>query len=256
MTDIAVFNYSDTEVRTVVRDGEPWFVAADLPGKAQYGGYVYAAGFSHGVVKVGSTTNPSARISTHAQAGSAFGHRVEHVWVSPLHDGHTSTERQLIAIAAELSDGRLKQEWFSGVALKDLVRLAEQRLVFPAVDVAAYEARGQLLRERITEFWNETPRPRGLPGHVADFFGRDGDGYRVNDLGESGFASHGDLLDVVAKLTAASGMSHDEVMDMDWIDQVELIAMNYVRSEALRMRTWAITTGRADVLLKLRDVAA
>lgn len=30
MTDIAVFNYSNTEIRTVVRDGEPWFVAADV----------------------------------------------------------------------------------------------------------------------------------------------------------------------------------------------------------------------------------
>lgn len=30
MTDLAVFTYSDTEIRTVVRDGEPWFVAADV----------------------------------------------------------------------------------------------------------------------------------------------------------------------------------------------------------------------------------
>lgn len=29
-TDIAVFSYSDTEIRTVLRDGEPWFVAADV----------------------------------------------------------------------------------------------------------------------------------------------------------------------------------------------------------------------------------
>lgn len=30
MTGLAVFTYSDLEVRTVVRDGEPWFVAADV----------------------------------------------------------------------------------------------------------------------------------------------------------------------------------------------------------------------------------
>jgi prophage antirepressor-like protein len=30
MTDIAVFNYSDLEVRTVLVDGEPWFVARDI----------------------------------------------------------------------------------------------------------------------------------------------------------------------------------------------------------------------------------
>jgi anti-repressor protein len=30
MTELAVFSYSNIEVRTVVRDGEPWFVAADV----------------------------------------------------------------------------------------------------------------------------------------------------------------------------------------------------------------------------------
>jgi prophage antirepressor-like protein len=30
MTDIAVFNYSDVEIRTVVIEGQPWFVAADV----------------------------------------------------------------------------------------------------------------------------------------------------------------------------------------------------------------------------------
>jgi len=30
MTDLAVFTYSDLQVRTVVRDGEPWFVAVDV----------------------------------------------------------------------------------------------------------------------------------------------------------------------------------------------------------------------------------
>lgn len=30
MTDLTVFSYSNIEIRTVVRDGEPWFVAADV----------------------------------------------------------------------------------------------------------------------------------------------------------------------------------------------------------------------------------
>lgn len=30
MNELAVFSYSDIEIRTVVRDGEPWFVAADV----------------------------------------------------------------------------------------------------------------------------------------------------------------------------------------------------------------------------------
>lgn len=30
MNELAVFSYSGTDVRTVVRDGEPWFVAADI----------------------------------------------------------------------------------------------------------------------------------------------------------------------------------------------------------------------------------
>lgn len=30
MNDLAIFNYQDTEVRTVVQNGEPWFVLADL----------------------------------------------------------------------------------------------------------------------------------------------------------------------------------------------------------------------------------
>lgn len=30
MNDLAVFSYADTEIRTVVRAGEPWFVAADV----------------------------------------------------------------------------------------------------------------------------------------------------------------------------------------------------------------------------------
>lgn len=38
MSAVAVFNYSDTEVRTVLVDHEPWFVAADITSVLGYGG--------------------------------------------------------------------------------------------------------------------------------------------------------------------------------------------------------------------------
>ena len=38
MTDLSIFNYADTEIRTVVLGGEPWFVAADVTTVLGYGG--------------------------------------------------------------------------------------------------------------------------------------------------------------------------------------------------------------------------
>ena len=30
MNDLKIFNYQNNEIRTVIKDGEPWFVAKDI----------------------------------------------------------------------------------------------------------------------------------------------------------------------------------------------------------------------------------
>lgn len=60
-----LFNYEGKELRIVVKDGEPWFVASDVcdvPGKAKndWLGYVYVIEYGEGV-KIGHSTNLQAR---------------------------------------------------------------------------------------------------------------------------------------------------------------------------------------------------
>ena len=70
MTNLQVFDNSQFgQVRSMLRDGEPWFVAADVcedvpeRGSTPYHGYVYAIEYGHGV-KIGCTTKLKSRIKS------------------------------------------------------------------------------------------------------------------------------------------------------------------------------------------------
>lgn len=226
-----------------------------LPGKAPYGGFVYVISFNEGVVKVGSTSNPAVRIATHLGNAAPFVGGFADVWVSPLHDDYRATEKELIALALGMSTGQTRQEWFVGVAMSALVGQAEQHLSFPVVDLEAHKRREEAARESMSRMWKSAPgRQRTLQDCIADYFGRDGDGYRRSPEVEE-FTSYEQLMEMVISLAKASHMAIDDVMAMDRIDLVELLVTGYVQAEALRMRAWASNGGQSSILRSLQDVA-
>lgn len=96
-----------------------------LPGKAPAGGYVYAALYSVGVMKVGRTKQPRQRFSVHKQIGEAFGATITRVWLSPLHLDYNTTEQQVLDQAEHLCTSIYLSEYFRGVDFDELTSFAE-----------------------------------------------------------------------------------------------------------------------------------
>ena len=72
---------------------------ADLPEhRRSYGrdGYVYVLEFSTGIVKVGKTRNPRARIATHIEDARKFGASIKCLWLSVQHENYSDNERAVL----------------------------------------------------------------------------------------------------------------------------------------------------------------
>ncbi|AEV86672.1 hypothetical protein ACWT_5655 [Actinoplanes sp. SE50] len=88
-------------------------------------GFLYAIKFSNGVIKVGSTRTPQARLRTHAGEAAGFGHQVLDQWLSDEHDGYQSTEQTLIAQMTFLACQRHRREYFQHVNWDQVLRVAK-----------------------------------------------------------------------------------------------------------------------------------
>jgi hypothetical protein len=77
-------------------------------------GYIYAIEFSMGVVKVGCTNNPWARVWQHGQAVAHFGGTITRAWFSAAHRDWRGNERTLLETAAETGDRVNGSEYFRG----------------------------------------------------------------------------------------------------------------------------------------------
>jgi len=64
-----------------------------------YDGYVYVLEFSTGIVKIGKTRNPRARIATHVEDAKKFGATVDQLWLSEWHENYSDNERALLPLA-------------------------------------------------------------------------------------------------------------------------------------------------------------
>lgn len=61
-----------------------------------YDGYVYVLEFSTGIVKIGKTRNPRARIATHVEDAKKFGATVDQLWLSEWHENYSDNEQALL----------------------------------------------------------------------------------------------------------------------------------------------------------------
>ena len=120
---------------------------AALPGRADKGGYVYAIQFSNGIVKVGSTRNPHARITTHRGDASRFGLTVTEVWLSSNHDTYLRSEQVLIEIASSLTPDRNGREYFPNLDVSAVLTTARDRGIrFPNRGAEAQRAKAAARR--------------------------------------------------------------------------------------------------------------
>jgi hypothetical protein len=226
-----------------------------LPGKAKYGGYVYAIQFDNGTVKVGATSNPRARVSSHEAQAEGFGIAISDRWLSPLHDAIYETEKRLIALAAGLGGRVIRREFFAGIDFDALVSQAS-RLSFPPVDIQAAKAReasrvpifGQIQAGLISVTDNESPADR-RHRILGRFFGLAQSGsYEIPvqkpDVPE----------DLVYEVADQLGLDVDELLEMDYIDLLEKGITAAVRTEALQLRIYAYESGRSDLTAPMRPI--
>ncbi len=99
----------------------------DLPGKSQWGGYLYVISFSNpeATIKVGSTVNPQARFKDHLGGCRPFGLSIVDWWVSLEHLRYRETEQVLIEQTAKLAAKKYHREYFTGVTFDEAFGVAQ-----------------------------------------------------------------------------------------------------------------------------------
>lgn len=233
-----------------------------------YEGHVYVLRFGE-VVKVGTTTDPGARIARHAKSHLSKHGAIDRIWVSVPHIDAEATERALIDFCQ--ANGVVipgSSESFTGLDIRNVVDFARS-LPYRRVDVAEWLRRVSALREEQRQYTERT----GFAASVGDFFdpnfvcvrrdvwnevnalanrsparmfGRVGGEYRIPEI-QAGMVVD-ELIMSLADLRKSDAQA---ILDMDYIDLLEDTAMNMVRSEALNLRAFAIENDRQDMLTKV-----
>lgn len=85
-------------------------------------GHVYALQFSTGVVKVGQTKQPKARLADHAKTAQAHGHAVHETLLSPPHTNYLANELALIAFCSSRGSLIAGREYFEGCDMEEVAR--------------------------------------------------------------------------------------------------------------------------------------
>lgn len=99
---VQLFSYQGQQVRTVIIDGEPWFVVKDVEAlkalpvsPSPYCGYIYAVEYGTSI-KIGRTQKPHRRLKAIvAQASNYAGPQTGAMIVSPPHTNFLENERLL-----------------------------------------------------------------------------------------------------------------------------------------------------------------
>lgn len=75
-------------------------------------GHVYVVEFASGVVKVGKSADPAARVATHRMLAQTHGGDVLNAWVSRLHYYCGRTERELMEFCTQIGHLVVGREYF------------------------------------------------------------------------------------------------------------------------------------------------
>lgn len=89
-------------------------------------GAIYAIQFDSGLVKVGKSLTPEARIESHARSGAMHGRKIVNSWFSDLHNEYGFNEKMLIEFCSQIW-GRASygMEWFQDADWKGIVEFAK-----------------------------------------------------------------------------------------------------------------------------------
>jgi hypothetical protein len=149
-------------------------------------GHLYVIRFANGIVKVGRSATPTARVQVHKAEAERHGNALAEHWTSPAFEGFDVAEATLIGWCAARA-GTLPhagREWFSGLdylaAVGEATRLADaaeaervtlaERLRVEKVERRKhYERTGQERRERDERVRAGRERvARALAGHAYE----------------------------------------------------------------------------------------
>jgi len=111
-------------------------------------GYLYVLEVTGGIIKVGFSVEPKARLKQHARASEKKALTVTREWVSPVHVEAGLNEEELIASCERLGGvSCMGREWFSGVRFDDAVAAAMR------LDCTAPEGDVELVMGRYILSW-------------------------------------------------------------------------------------------------------
>lgn len=103
---------------------------ARLPGKSPLGSYIYVLSFSGGhatrlgIIKVGFTVNPQARIRTYRTSLFPFGISVRKRWISEPHGQAEDNESKLLDFCRRQAAPVNGREYFAGIDFDEVVSFA------------------------------------------------------------------------------------------------------------------------------------
>lgn len=231
---------------------------AKLPGRHQHHrhvGYVYILQTGGGMTKIGRSSNPFERITTHARNAAPHGSVIVRLWLSIAHLDSAKVEKELIRQARQSSSGMVRNEYFTGLnfgALADTASRAPYRPIDLGV-IADLESREIAPFGRV-----ETPSEgtgdfvEGARACISGLLGRQTDGtYRLPVT--FGGSSSDELETVFIAVARARGCSTAEVRDMTRLDLLREMVTSIVHTEVLELQAYAQRTGHWEVLETLGD---
>ena len=117
--------------------------------RAQTAGRVYAVQFSTGVVKVGQTKQPKARLADHAKTAQAHGHTVHESLLSPPHTNYLANELALIAFCSSRGTLIAGREYFDDCDMEEVARFFGELTITPSTEADKQAAAALELSERL-----------------------------------------------------------------------------------------------------------
>lgn len=233
-----------------------------LPGKVAYPGdegHIYVIEFDNRTIKVGKTGNPRRRIEGHQSRALPMGRSINRVWLSTSHSNYAANERALIRFGTENSQSMIRAEYFVGLAYAKARHFAKS-LTFETLDGAAIEERDKAHRERwshwlkpadFNEDWVRVPSAYvdAAERWLAPICGISPNPSRPRTLPEQiEQGDPDDLMDTAERLAELRGVDVDEILEMSWLDLIEDLMLNMVRSEVAQIRIFAYENDRMDIV--------
>lgn len=219
-------------------------------------GYIYAVALSTGLVKVGKTVNPRARLGSHVSHATRVGVDVLDVWLSSRHENYADNERALIRQLAPAERGN---EYFRR-DFADVVRIAEaltfvtctenQRRIRDARYEEELRARPRIF-EAIAAGWDSTQRQYERVSVPADM-----QVWALQMIFSPQLPSPASsdepcdpaaIFEMAERISAATGTEIEEILDWSYLDLLLHLARTVVQTGWLELKIRALEAGRSDL---------